>query len=198
MIELSLVDKSFRQSFGSCVLASYSIVANYFTGIPVQAFFRSYCRHYKIEESHKPSEQSYSEHFQFLINGPCKNGYQIILDLHANSSEPEFSKARSLFSAEFFPDASTFWDRIETTLLGKSALLNLTIGNEVIFGPIVAPSRRLACHSLTVVHDGASLHIRDTDKDPGQNIFPLSSLSNLKQTRDGVLYCKQAGALSNL
>jgi len=42
MIELEKVEKSFCQSGHSCVLASYAIVANYFTGFSVKEFFKDY------------------------------------------------------------------------------------------------------------------------------------------------------------
>ncbi len=191
MINISQLDKTFRQSSGSCVLASYSIAANYFTGLPVQSFFDAYCRHHKVPTSYQSPEQVYSNHFNTLINAPGQNGYRIILSLHETSNEPEFEKARAFFSCEFIPVASVLLPRLESTLQKEVSLLNLTVGHEVLSGSIMSPVRQLICHSVTLFHDGVSLHTRDTDKDPGQNITPVVSLSSFAQTRDAVLYCKR-------
>jgi hypothetical protein len=188
MINPSRLDKLFKQSCDSCVLASYSIVANYFTGISIHSFFSAYCHHYYRKIDQQDAELLYYEHFKSFASD--QNGYNIILNLHKNSDEPEFKKARSLFSVEFFQVASSSFNRIEKTLLEEPALLNLTIGHEKLSGSLMAPVRQLICHSVTVFHDGVSLYKRDTGMDTGQNITPISSLRDVAQTRDAVLYRK--------
>lgn len=188
MIQANRVDKCFKQAFGSCVLASYSIVANYFTGLPTQSFFSAYCRHYKRDFGDNNHEETYSYHFNSLINQPCQNGYKIVLNLHDTSEEPEFQASRASFSYEFLPDAFVCLQRLETALKNEVALLNLTIGREIISGSIFSPVRQLSCHSVTIFHDGASLVLRDTVLSPGLNVAPISSLVSMFGVRDAVLY----------
>src|ERR1017187_9987185 len=47
-VTMTNVDDKFIQNGGSCVLSSYAIVGNYFTGKPISAFFEGYCRHFGI------------------------------------------------------------------------------------------------------------------------------------------------------
>jgi TPR repeat protein len=47
-LRLAKYDSAFAQSAGSCVMSSYAIAANHFTGLPVTAFFEGYCHHFGI------------------------------------------------------------------------------------------------------------------------------------------------------
>ncbi len=58
------VDAEFKQTGGSCVLASYALAAHYFTQIPMSKFFDGYCEHFGLLPlaQEETSESVYASH----------------------------------------------------------------------------------------------------------------------------------------
>ena len=50
---------SFVQYVDTCILGSYGIVSNYFTGIPIIEVFKDYCKHFDI----KTAENDFAKYF---------------------------------------------------------------------------------------------------------------------------------------
>jgi len=179
MIDESKVNTEFRQSGDSCVLSSYGIVANYFTGRAVTDFFIAYCSHFGLKhDANQKAEQVYSEHFHCESEKRNCKGYELILDLHKNSAEDAFNDCRSTFDARFILDATSEMSSFHETLKQSAAFLNLTYvkGN--------------GYHSVTIFHNGRTLCLRDTAL---ACISPLNPLGILK---DGVIYKRRSECLN--
>jgi len=173
-IELSRVNGGFIQNGGSCVLASYAVVANYFTGQPVADYFEGYCRHFGLAYTNAAdAERKYAEHFDAEWRKRDCRGYEVILDVYANSKEACFVEARSKFDARFYLDSAAHLKELETALAEKQAFLNIT------YEP------GMGYHSITVFNDGSGLRTRDTNR---KGFSSIPALSKIGKLRDSVLY----------
>jgi hypothetical protein len=170
-VTVSRVDTHFIQSGGSCVLASY------FTGEPVSAYFEGYCRHFGIAYHDAPdAERQYADHFDREWKKRNCMGYEVILDLHSNSTEKCFVNARRLFDAKFYRESAKHLDELEHTLRTRESLLNITYH---VSGDT---------HSVTVLRDGASLLLRDTNQ---KGLHPIPNLAKIGNLADCVMYIRK-------
>jgi hypothetical protein len=178
MIDSAKINKSVIQIGGSCVLSSYAIVANYFTGLHKETFFEDYCRHFKIRySSASDAERQYESHFvNEYATRRCK-GYEVIIDLHDNARESSFEQCRKTFTVDFISETVSFENQMLDILKSEEALANVTYLVGRYAGGV-------QFHSITVWFDG-QLHYRDTNSTGTQ---PLVSLSNLGLLQDSVLY----------
>jgi hypothetical protein len=168
------VNAEFIQSGGSCVLSSYAIVANYFTGTPVATYFEGYCQHFKLPyTSALDAEQKYAAHFDAEWRKRNCRGYEVILDLHSNSTVACFVEARSRFDGLFYLDSSAHRHELEDLLSQKVAFLNITYEPGFDY------------HSITVFSDGNGLMARDTNR---KGLFSIPELAKIGKLRDSVLY----------
>ena len=173
-VQVSRVNGEFCQSGGSCVLASYAIVANYFTGQPIATYFEGYCKHFGLSyKDAREAEQKYAEHFDREWRKRDCRGYEVILDLHSNSTVKCFVEARQKFDGHFYLDSAAHLAELEDLLTSKEAFLNITY----------EPGQDY--HSITVVHDNTGLMARDTNR---KGLFPIPSLAKIGKLRDSVLY----------
>lgn len=173
-IELSKINTNFTQHGGSCVLASYAIVGNYFTGKPVTTYFEGYCKHFKLDYANAAeAEQKYASHFDAEWRKRNCRGYEVILDLHSNSTVECFVEARSRFDGHFYLDSAGHREELENLLAAKEAFLNITY----------EPGRDY--HSITVVHGENGFQARDTNR---KGLYPLDGLAKIGKLRDSVLY----------
>src|SRR5438876_5128506 len=116
-VVLTNVNARFIQNGGSCVLASYAVVASYFTGKPVSLYFEGYCQHFGLTyKDSADAEQKYASHFDAEWRKRDCRGYEVILDLHANSKEKCFVEARQIFDGRFYLDSSGHLDELERLL----------------------------------------------------------------------------------
>src|ERR1019366_9657766 len=116
-VAITNVDGKFIQNGGSCVLSSYAIVGNYFTGQPISAFFEGYCRHFGIAYTNAAdAEQKYAAHFDAEWRKRKCMGYEVILDLHSHSTEKCFVQARQVFDARFYLESSKHLEELEQAL----------------------------------------------------------------------------------
>lgn len=177
MIEISKLDVEFIQNTGSCVLASYAIVGNYFSSLPVTQFFEDYCKHFNLSfSSWQEAEGMYANHFVREYDRRKCEGYQVILDLHNNSQQEVFKISRKIFSATFYPDSLSVVSNLKERLGNEESFLNVTFSvNEK------------ACHSVTAFYDKENLMYRDTNR---PRIFKIASLTELGKLRDSVLYSR--------
>jgi len=158
------------------VLASYAIVANYFTGKPIGTYFEGYCRHFGLNfRDGADAEQKYAEHFDAEWRKRNCRGYEVILDLHSNSTQQCFVEARKLFEGRFYLDSSAHITELESLLRGHEAFLNITYEPGQDF------------HSITILHDGQNLLSRDT---AGNGLHAIPSLRKIGKLRDSVLYIR--------
>jgi hypothetical protein len=171
------VNGGFIQNGGSCVLASYAVVANYFTGEPIASYFEGYCRHFGLAFKDAPeAEQKYAAHFDAEWRRRNCRGYEVILDLHSNSKEKCFAEARQIFEGRFYLDSAAKIDELERLLGGHEAFLNITY----------EPGQDY--HSITVMHDGTRFLARDTNR---KGIYPIPGLRQIGKLRDSVLYIRK-------
>ncbi len=177
MIEISKLDVDFIQDTGSCVLASYAIVGNYFTRLPVMQFFEDYCKHFDLSFScWQEAEKVYANHFVREYGRRKCEGYQVILDLHNTSQQEAFKTSRKIFSAIFYPDSLSIVSSLDERLGNEESFLNVTFNvNE------------RACHSVTVFYDKKNLIYRDTNCSKTSKIASLTELGKL---RDSILYSR--------
>jgi hypothetical protein len=173
-IELAKVNGGFIQNGGSCVLASYAVVANYFTGQPVADYFEGYCKHFGLAYTDAAdAERKYADHFDAEWRRRDCRGYEVILDVHTHSKEPCFVEARKKFDARFYLDSAAHLKELEQALGDKQAFLNIT------YEP------GMGYHSITVFNDGSGLRTRDTNR---KGFASIPGLSKIGKLRDSVLY----------
>ena len=174
-INVTNVNHRFIQSGGSCVLSSYAIVASYFTGQPISTYFEGYCQHFKLSYTNAlDAELQYARHFDSEWRKRDCRGYQVILDLHSNSTVACFVQARAKFDGVFYLDSSTHCHELEELLASKEAFLNITYepgGGDY--------------HSITVLHDGKGFLARDTNR---KGLRSIPELAKIGKLRDSVLY----------
>lgn len=176
MLERSLIDTTFTQRGGSCVLASYAIVNKYFTSHPIEEAFQDYCRHFNVASTDwRDAEQKYAKHFDDEWKGRDCRGYQVILDLHNSSATASFTTGRSAFSATFYVESSPIVAQVEDILQSREAAINLSFQRPGMAGS----------HSVTVFAIPSAFCVRDTNHGGLQTI---TSLTNLGDLRDSVLY----------
>ncbi len=176
MIELSKLNTDFIQSPESCVLSSYAVVNNYFTGLSIENHFEDYCRHYKIEFiDAKDAEKKYAVHFDKEWRSQNCKGYEIILHLHQNSDQKSFSIARGVFNAKFYLSTMDDLNEIKYILLNEESIINFTFQHSGGF------------HSVTAF-DNNGLKLRDTTQ---SGIKPISGLESLGILKDSILYVKK-------
>jgi len=172
------VNAGFLQNGGSCVLASYAIVANYFTGQPISTFFEGYCRHFGLAfKDSDDAEQKYAEHFDAEWRKRNCRGYKVVLDLHSNSTEKCFADARQIFDGRFYLDSSAHVDELEGLLRGHEAFLNITY----------EPGRDY--HSITILYNGSRFLSRDTNR---KGLRTIPGLRQIGKLRDSVLYIRRS------
>lgn len=176
-IDSSRLDRAFRRKGVSCVLASYGVVANYFTRTPIIDFFQAYCDHFGRSVSPpQTAESEYANHFDDEHRRRRLAGYKIIKDLHDNSPESEFVSSQACFSATFYDIGQYNIARLRSALRNGTALLNITY-------PCAG-----GCHSVTVAHDGGGfIYVNTTAPD---NPPPDPLLGDSSALRDVMLYEK--------
>ena len=177
LVETANIDSNFVQSDASCVLASYAIVANYFTRLPVSAYFEGYCHHFGIDYTNAiDAERKYSRHFDAEWKKRKCSGYLVILDLHSNATEECFVQARHQFDAKYYPDSVSHLDELRKILKTREALMNITfrISDDT--------------HSVTTFYDGKRFMVRDTG---WVGIFPVAGHPDTNRLVDCVLYTRK-------
>lgn len=177
VVKVADIDTHFVQSDASCVLASYAIVANYFTRVPVRSYFEGYCHHFGIVYTNaEDAERKYSRHFDAEWQKRKCSGYEVILDLHSNATEECFVQARSHFDARFYRESSKHLSELRQVLETREAFLNITFR-------VMDDT-----HSVTTFYDGADLMVRDTTR---HGIYPVVGQAGTNRLVDCVLYIRK-------
>jgi TPR repeat protein len=172
---LSKFDPAFVQSGGSCVLSSYAIVANFFTGHPVREYFEGYCHHFGIAYTNAvDAEKKYARHFDAEYKKRNCLGYEVILDLHSNATEQCFIDARARFDPQLFRESAPHTRELEQALREREAVLNITM-------QIMSDA-----HSVTAFAEGDRLFVRDTGGRRG--FHTVERLEDVGKLLDAVLY----------
>ena len=173
MINSNLIEKTFIQSAGSCVLSSYSIVNHYFTETKISENFLAYCDHFNIEYLNElDAEKKYEIHFDYEWKRKSCKGYEVVIDLHNNSQQKLFNLSRHSFDLKFHLDTNMHMNEIAKTLIDEEALLNVSYFANPNF------------HSVTIFYDDGFL-IRDTNKN---NLIKLDEIAQIGNLYDSVLY----------
>jgi len=171
---LAKYDSAFAQSAGSCVMSSYAIAANHFTGLPVTAFFEGYCHHFGIAYTNAlDAEVKYSRHFDGEFRRRNCLGIEVMLDLHTNATEHCFVEARRRFDAQLFRESVPHLKELEQALRAHDAALSM--GVDVALGT----------HTVTVFADGPQLFVRDTGR---RGFHAIAGLQDIGKLVDSVLY----------
>jgi hypothetical protein len=189
------VNGEFKQSGGSCVLASYAVAASYFTQLPFAAFFEGYCEHFGLAcDAEITAEQRYAKHFDTEWRRRNVRGYELILELHKRSPAACFCAARERMTGRFYFHSDT--RHLEKKLRKRCAFLNVTYepggsGEESAVRGIALTWRvSKEYHSITCFSDGRYLFGRDTNR---RHCYLLEgeSLASIGRLRDSVLYEKR-------
>lgn len=176
-VKMADIDTNFVQSDASCVLASYAIVASYFTRLQVSSYFEGYCHHFGIDFTNAvDAERKYSRHFDAEWQKRKCSGYEVILDLHSNATEECFAKARSHFDATFYLEPTRHLNELREALRTREAFANITFR---VFRDT---------HSVTTFYDGTRFMVRDTSR---VGIFPVIGQAETNHLVDGVLYTRK-------
>ncbi len=179
-VALANINTNFVQKYGSCVLASYSVVANYYTGQPITNFFAGYCKHFGLSFTNaRDAELKYAIHFDAEWKKRHCKGYEVILDLHSNATEKCFAEARKAFDARFILDSRPLFAELEKSLHANEAFLTVSYSGGREF------------HSVAVMADGDHFGVRDTNR---KDIYPVDHLGKIGKLSDCVEYNRRAPA----
>ncbi|OGM08541.1 hypothetical protein A2159_03135 [Candidatus Woesebacteria bacterium RBG_13_34_9] len=177
MIEIAKVNSLFIQNCGSCVLSSYAIVSNYFTNLPIEQFFEDYCRHFGLSfNTWQEAELAYAQHFDQEWRRRACRGYEVILDLHQNSTQHVFEQSRKIFLGHFYLDSTVVVSELENQLRNEESFLNITYEPGVNY------------HSITIFYDGINFRYRDTNN---RSIGTIGLLTQIGRLRDSILYASK-------
>jgi len=169
------VNVAFKQSVGSCVIASYAIAANYFTGRPIESYFEGYCEHFGLVwDNALHAETIYASHFDAEWRKRNCRGYEVALDLHEHSNVACFVEARKLMRATFFLDSSVAI--LEDLLRRTTSFLNITYEQSAD-----------EYHSITVFSDSKYFFGRNTNM---KLIYMIRDLESIGILRDSLLFTK--------
>ena len=140
MIDKTKIYRNFIQHSNSCILASYAIAANYFTGIPISDYFRDYCWHFNLSPTDPEIRQFFSSisyhqdpstldefmyefHFHKEYNNRQISGLNLILEIHNVSMANSFDQSRGKIEIESIPKVPADLQRIENILKSDHSLL---------------------------------------------------------------------------
>jgi hypothetical protein len=197
MIDLSKIDCSFIQSTGTCVLASFAIVSNYFARLDIRNIFMDYCKHFEIKNPNKRPleelniielERLYEEHFHKENQRRKCLGYEIVKDLYENSREKSFIKSRNNFNMELFPKFIDSEKYIINTLKKAESLLNISYIS--LYGSV---------HSVTIGigNNETKFTVRDTSPVDSQLFKKINYITDLvpdkSRLADCILYKRARG-----
>ena len=131
MVNTQFINQAFSQQSGSCVLASYAVVTNYFQNHrTIQEVFDEYCEFFRIPYiSHLDSERSSGNH----LNDICQRilswrGYQMTDYIHNHANHYFFTTNRRFFSASVFaltPLTKAQYDGLINSLRVNESLANI-------------------------------------------------------------------------
>jgi hypothetical protein len=116
MVFSNHLNQTFVQNEISCVLSSYSVVANYFAGVEIHEVFIEYCKIFNIPYFDEiDAELSSSNHLNRICPKILKwRGSQMIHYLHSKSDNPYFLKNRKHFSSSIFTLEPIAQDKFST------------------------------------------------------------------------------------
>ena len=175
-IDPLLVNAKFKQTGGSCVLASYAIAATYFCpSTTMETYFLGYCEHFGLQvKDAAEAEDAYASHFDSEWRKRNCRGYEVLLDLHDNSGVKCFARARKKMFGRF---------RVESPL----PVLEKQMRSRECFLNIAYVHSKDEFHSITAFSDGKYLFGRDTNR---PHCF-LLDFSTLESPRDSVMYIRR-------
>ena len=144
MVSSSQLDTSFIQFRNTCVLGSYAIASNYYTGIPIINFFEDYYSHYgsfKFNHIQYYSEWSnltklqklevaYDDHFHNEYRQKNVPGLKLIEDLHNSSETESYKTAKQFFDVEYFTVENLNLKNLVHNLENEESLLILACDGE--------------------------------------------------------------------
>lgn len=193
MVNSSNLHSQFRQSFNSCVLASYAITSNYYTNIHIAEFFVAYCKHFdcpkiavleKIQLIQKgivvtegnDDEFRYELDFHKRYRKGILNGLQIIEDLHNHSNESAFAHSRNQFEVQYIANVKTQLYEVEKKLMNEDSLLVLAF-----------PGDQGGRHIAVFGYDQNGWYTVETRPSNGPGIKYISSICSFCEPGDGLL-----------
>ena len=169
MIDHNEIDTTFIQSGNNCVMATYAIAGNYFTGTAISNYFEDYCKHFAITYSNNvDAEAKYENHFHNEYRKRSCLGYEIIKDLHENSKYNSFETNRNTFSLKLFVSTSTDINIIESALENEKAMLSFSNGK----------------HSVLTFNSSNQLLCRDPNFSA---LYEIQSLLDISDIADSIL-----------
>ncbi len=200
MIDNSKIDRSHTQSGETCLLSSYAVAGNYFTGQAIREYFYSYYIEFKGDFDFQYDEMDFYKEQGKHINNTCsknqKSGYCCLLDLYLQSSQLTFAKDRDTFFAEsiaFNPNGlicqGRFKDNMISTLLkDKKAILGAFINNKC---PRLQghPFSKLTFHSILIYATSNGFYFHDTNLPLFDQKLP-DDFYNYPEIGDMILYIK--------
>jgi hypothetical protein len=178
VVKVADIDTNFVQGDASCVLASYAIVANYFTRLPISDYFEGYCHHFGIVYTNAlDAERKYTRHFDAEWQKRKCLGAEVILDLHSNAMEECFVQSRSHFNAKFYREVIKHLGELNQALKTREAFLNTGIR---VLDDV---------HSVATFYDGPKLMVRDPSRYGG--LYPVVGRADTNRLVDCVLYTRK-------
>jgi len=162
MIDTNLINQTFSQQSGSCVLSSYAVVANYFRNqTSILDVFDEYCEFFKIPFlSHLDSERASGNH----LNRICQDilewrGYQMVHYVHNHANQRLYISNRGAFSSLIYSLAPLTIDQFNRLI--DNLRTNDSIAN------ILTAVPNVGYHSQTLgVDQNGRILIHDTGSEP--------------------------------
>src|SRR5208283_3429631 len=144
MVSVDRIYSTFVQQAGSCILASYAIASNYFTGIEPSAYFHDYRKHFDLDVdsnvlayfaqiSYKQdpatlNEFLYDYHFHKEYRKRRITGLSLLSEIHKTSTQLSFHSTTEKVTLEDIPNVTAIKDKIIISLIEKECLLVSAFG----------------------------------------------------------------------
>lgn len=151
MIDRAKLHSTFVQYGDTCILGSYAIISNYYTGIPFIAFFKDFCKHYEVGTEENDFKEHFENHFRTChldnpettwlnltelnkyemaydnvfhkeYNSLPIGGLELMKELHDKSKQNSFDSSRNVFSLSFIPDVNIDIVNVKDNLRSKESL----------------------------------------------------------------------------
>lgn len=209
---------SFIQYGATCILASYAIISNYYTKIPILTFFKDYCRHFGIPTEEMNFSEYFGNHFRTLrLNQTQRlatwielselNKYEIAYDNHFHQ-EDCFRKIGGLkLMKEIHEDSHQNSFKISKNAFNLTFIEYVLDDTEKVYHHLECKESLIIVafngeesgrHIAVVGYDNNGLYMVETRLCKNSGAIGISNLSSLPNPGDALLAIRVCPAESSV
>jgi len=207
MISRTKLYSSFVQYGDTCILGSYAVVSNYYTGIPLLYFFSDYCKHFDITTEENDLALYFSKHFIALrLNKTQRlatwlgltelNKYEIAYDnfFHTEYNARNISGLNlmkeihdSSNQSSFDSSRNLFSLTYIPCVINEISNVNDSLTREESLLIVAFREDRGGRHISVVVHDSNGFYMIETRPNTTNGAVDITNISSLPGVGDALL-----------